>query len=257
MAMLSNGNLQTILDKLARFASEAVGDPEFNAGFSAGFSLANTDVWSSMSTFILALNDVDQVSDLLPAARTLSEVPPTPPTNFLLNVASINAMIRALDTHYKGYGYAGVDARLTAVNAGTPTLRAHGFFRRYFGKITAGNSFIPNDLVLGTFTASAATTGTYVHSTKIDKVQYAGAKLVAKNLGALNSDTTVTVTVTKLDGTSAVLTATITVHTDAHETNLSDTTMSFIDATNVTVTGATAADAIKIVAKTDRSIASA
>lgn len=257
MAMLGNSDLQTILDKLARFASEAVGDPEFNAGFNAGFSLANTDVWSAMATFILALNDIDQVSDLLPPARDLSEVPPSPPTSFLLTVPSINKMIAALDTHYKNFGYTGVNARLTAVNASTPTLRAHGFFKRYFGKITAPNSFIPADLVLATFAITGATTGTFAHSTAIDKTLYAGAKLVIKNNGALSGTTGVTVTATKLDGTSAALTASVSVTTDGHETNLSDTAMLYTDVTNVAVTGGTNADAIKIVAKTDRDISAA
>jgi hypothetical protein len=117
--------------------------------------------------------------------------------------------MNALDTHYKRFGYKGLDDRLTAINASTPTLRAHGFFRRYLGKITAPNSFIPSDLALAQIIPTAATTGTFTHLAKIDKAQYAGAKLVAKNVGAVNSTTGVTVTGVKLDNTTATLTASV------------------------------------------------
>jgi hypothetical protein len=257
MSMISNSDLTTILDKLARFASEAVGDPEFAAGLTAGFDTASTDVFGPLATFILALNEEDQVADLLPAARDLDEHHPAPPTGFLLNVAGVNAMLTALDTHFKRFGYKGVDDRLTAINTPTPTLRAHGLFRRYLGKITAGNSFIPNDIALAQIVATGAATGTFTHLAAIDKVQYAGAKVVAKNVGALDSDTAVSVTGVKLDGTTATLTASITVHTDAHETNLSDTTMKFVNVTAISISGATSTNQINIVAKTDRSIASA
>jgi hypothetical protein len=260
MAMISNSNLQSIIDKLARFASEAVGDPEFVAGLNAGFSVASADVLSgsnSIATFVLALAEEDQVADLLPAARDLDQTHPVPPTGFLINVKEIGAMLTALDTHFKRFGYKGLDDRLTAVNASTPTLRAHGFFRRYLGKITAPNSFIPSDLALAQIIPTAATTGTYTHLAKVDKAQYAGAKLVAKNVGAVTATTGVTVTGVKLDNTTATLTASVSVLTDGHETDLSDTTKLFVDVTGISVTGATSGDHINIVAKTDRSIAAA
>lgn len=257
MSLIGNSDLQTILDKLARFASEAVGDPEFQAGLTAGFDTASTDVWAALATAIQGLSDIDQVADLLPAARDLTEVHPTPPTGFLLNVKSINAMLTALDTHCKRFGFKGLDDHLTNLNSSTPTLRAHGLFRRYLGKITAGNSFIPNDVALAQIVATGAAAGTFTHLATIDKTQYAGAKLVAKNVGALGSDTTVSVTGVKLDGTTATLTATITTHTDAHETDLSVTTKLFTDVTAIGISGATSTNQINIVAKTDRSIASA
>jgi hypothetical protein len=257
MSMISNSDLTTVLDKLARFASEAVGDPEFAAGLTAGFDTASTDVFGPLATFILGLDEEDQVADLLPAARDLDQVHPTAPTGFLINSKGVNAMLTAIDAHFKRFGYTGLDNRLTTINTPTPTLRAHGLFRRYLGKISAANSFIPNDLALAKIVATGATTGTFTHLATVDKTQYAGAKLVAKNVGALGSDTAVSVTGVKLDGTTATLTATITVHTDAHETDLSVTTKSFINVTAISITGATNTNQINIVAKTDRSIASA
>src|SRR5690242_20413272 len=106
MAFISNSNLQSILDKLARFASEAVGDPGFGPSFNAGFATAADDVLSgsnSIATLVLGLADEDQVADLLPPARDLDQNHPTAPTSFLLSVKEISAMLTALDTHAKRY----------------------------------------------------------------------------------------------------------------------------------------------------------
>jgi hypothetical protein len=260
MALISNSNLQSVLDKLARFASEAVGDPGFSAAFNAGFDKASTDVLSgsnSIATLVLALADEDQVADLLPPARDLDQNHPVPPTGFLIAVKEISAMLNALDTHCKRYGYKSLDDRLSNLNASTPTLRAHGTFKQYLGKVTAGNSFIPADLALAKIVTTGATTGTYTHLATVDKSLYSGAKLVAKNVGALGSTTAVTVTGKKVDGTTATLTASISTLTDGHETDLSVTTQLFVDVTAISVTGATTANQINIVAKTDRDISAA
>jgi hypothetical protein len=260
MSQIGNSDLQTILDKLARFVTESVGDPEFADDFNAGMEFAAGNVLSgagALDTFILALDDVDQVADLLPAARDLDETHPTPPDGFVLSIPGINAMIAGLNAHFRRYGYTGLDNKLTTLNASTPTLRAHGNFRKYLKTIAAKNSFIPNDLVLATFTMTGATTGTYAHVASIDTTKYAGAKLVVKNQGALATSAVVTVTGKKLDGTTASLTATLTTHTDNAETDLSVTTKLFVDVTAISITTGTNANVIEIVAKTDRSIAAA
>ena len=260
MSLISNMNLQTVIDKLARFAAESVGDPEFSGAFNAGFSSASGHVFSggsSLASFVLGLGDEDQVADLLPPARDLDETNPTPPANLVVNAPGIGAMLIAIDKHFQRFGYNGLDAYLSSINSPTPTLRAHGMFRRYLGKVTAPNSFLPNDLVVATFNITGATTGTYAHSAAIDTTQYAGAKLVVKNVTALTGTTGVTVTGKKLDGTTASLTASVSTLTINHETDLSDVTMKFVDVTNIAVTGGTNGDEIEIVAKTDRSIASA
>ena len=260
MALISTNNLQTILDKLARFASESVGDPEFAEGFNAGMELASSHVLSGsggLATFILALDEEDQVADLLPAARDLDRTHPTPPSSFMLSIKEIASMLTALDNHAKRFGYTSLDNLLSNLNASTPTLRAHGFFRRYLGKLSPANSFIPADLALAQLTLTGATTGTYAHLAKIDKAQYAGAKLVVKNVGVISDTTGVTVQAVKLDGTSTTLTASVSVLTDGHETDLSETAKLFVDVTSIAVTGGTDGDVIKVVAKTDRSVASA
>ena len=262
MALITNTELRTILDKLARWASESIGDPAFNADFSAGMNLANGNVMSgggSLATYILATADEDVIADLLPAARDLDENNPVPPDGFLLAIPGITKLIAGLNAHIKRYnGAANIDAYLTLLNAATPTLRAHGFFAKYLKTLSKGNLFIPNHLDITTFTETGAAAGTYAHLTAIDTTSYAGAKFVVKNVGALTTSAVVSVTAKKLDGTSAVLTATLSTHTDAHETDLSDTTQLYVDVTGITMaSGGTAADAFKIVAKTDRSVASA
>ncbi len=84
-----------------------------------------------------------------------------------------------------------------------------------------------------------------------------GAKLVVHNVTALTSAAMVSVTAKKLDGTTAILTATLSTHTINAATNLSDTTQLCTDVTVFSITAGTSGDQFKIVAKTDRSIASA
>jgi hypothetical protein len=264
MSQISQAHLTTILDKLARFASESVGDPEFSNSFNAGMAKASADVLSgagSIATFVLTLADEDQIADLLPPARILDENNPVPPDGFLLAIPGISNMLKAIDTHLKNYGFASLDAYLTSLNGATgltPTLRVHGHFKKYLKTVSKQNAFIPADLVLATFTETGAATGTYAHVAAIDKTVYAGAKIVLKNVTALNSSPVVTVTGKKVDGTTASLTATLSTHTINTETDLSDATKVFVDVTNITIaSGGTNADEFEVVAKSDRSVASA
>jgi hypothetical protein len=263
MAIIGNSDLQTVLDKLSRFAVESVGDPAFAGDFNAGMEKASSDVFSgagALDTFILGIGDVDVAGDLLSAARDLDETHPTPADGFVLNITGVAAMITALNNHCKRYGptgTTGLDNYLTGLNLSTPTLRAHGFFKKYLKTISAKNSFIPTDTILATFAATGATTGTYVHVASISTTNYAGAKLVVKNNGAVTTGATLSVTGKKLDGSTQVITATIATGTDALETNLSSVLQVFVDVTAVTITGGTNANAYKIVAKTDRDISAA
>src|ERR1700675_4310756 len=142
MGQLSSGQLTVILDKLARFAVESVGDPEFDDSFTAGMELASSHVFSgggALDAYILATDDIDIVADLLPAARVLDETHPVPPDGFQLQISSVQAMINALNTHYKFFGFKGLDDKLSTLNVSTGTLRAHGHFRKYLRTISAKN----------------------------------------------------------------------------------------------------------------------
>jgi hypothetical protein len=258
--MLTNNQLQTILDKLARFATESVGDPEFDASFTAGMETAANNVLSGsggIATYLLTLNNEDIEADLLPAARDLDETHPSLADGALLTITGVNAIITALNTHYKRNSYKGLDDYLSTINLATPTLRAHGHFKKYLKTLSAKNSFIPNDLDIAQLAMTGAAAGTYGHLASIDTTKYAGAKLVVYNVTALTTSAVVTVTAKKLDGTSVTLTATLSTHTIDHETNLSDTTQLYTDVSAIAITGGTAGDQIKIVAKTDRDISAA
>jgi hypothetical protein len=265
MSLISNSALQAIGDKMARYVSEAVGDPAVVSGLTAGFTQAAIDVLSgataanNLAKYVLAIADEDVVADLLPAARNLDETNPTPADGFLLTIPELAAMITALNTHLKRYGgAAGLDAYLTALNASTPTLRFHGNFRTYLKTISAKNCFIPSDMEIARVNVTGATAGTYTHLAAIATSQFGGAKLVVKNVGAITGTTGISITGKKFDGTTATLTASIATLTDGFETDLSDVTKVFVDVTAIAISsGGTAGNVIKIVAKTDRSIAAA
>src|SRR5204862_126400 len=104
----------------------AVGDPEFDAGFTAGLEKAAADVLSGaggIGTYLLTLNDEDIEADLLPAARDLDENHPTLADGFLLTLPEMKSMISALNKHFTLHGFKGMDDYLTSQNAATATLR--------------------------------------------------------------------------------------------------------------------------------------
>ncbi|MGZ3322010.1 MAG: hypothetical protein ACXU9C_13675 [Xanthobacteraceae bacterium] len=240
----------------------SVGDANFDASFTAGLDAASAAVLSganSIAASLLATGDESVIADLLPAARDLDESHPVMPTGFLLGIPGISAMIKALDTHLKRYaGATSLDNYLSTLNAAGPVLRFHQAFVDHLKVLSAKNVFIGQDLDLARVNVTGATAGTYTHLAAIDKTKYSGAKLVAKNVGALTSATNLSITGKKFDGTTATLTAAITTLTDGAETNLSDVTKVFVDVTAITVSsGGTAGNVIKIVAKTDRDISAA
>lgn len=262
MSLITNTELQAIGDKLARFAAMSVGDANFDASFTAGLDAASAAVLSgtgSIAASLLATGDESVIADLLPAARDLDESHPVMPTGFLLGIPGVSAMITAINNHLKRYaGVPTLDAYLTTLNASAPTLRFHAAFTDHLKTLSAKNVFIGQDLDIARVNVTGAATGTYTHLAAIDKTKYSGAKLVAKNVGALTATTALSITGKKFDGTTATLTVSIATLTDGTETSLSDATKVFVDVTGITVTsGGTSGNVIKIVAKTDRSIAAA
>jgi hypothetical protein len=259
MALISNTALQNIGDKLARFAAMSVGDTTFNNAFDAGMEAASAAVLTGaggIDTYVLSTDDVDVIADLLPAARDLDETHPTPPARFILGIASIAAMLSAINKHLARYSaFATLDAYLTSLNASAPTLRFHQSFSDHLKLLSRGNVFIGNDTVLATFAATGASTGTFTSVATISS--YAGAKIVVKNQGAVTTGATLSVTGKKLDGTTQVLTATIGTGTDNHETDLSSVLKLFVQVTTITIASGTNANVYEIVAKTDRDISAA
>lgn len=261
MAIISNSDLQGLVDKLARWASLAVGDPNLDDSFTAGFTTANAAVMSgagSIAEYLFGLSDADPAADMLDAARDLDEDNPVPPTRFMIQIAGIAAMFSAINRHIARYNPATttLDAYLTSLNASTPTLRVHQSLHDHLKAFSRKNVFIANDTVLATFSATGATSGTFASVTTIGTA-YAGAQLKVKNQGAVTTGATLSVTGKKIDGTTQVITATIGTGTDNFETALSVTTKLFVEVTNVTITGGTNANVYEIVALTDRDISAA
>lgn len=264
MSLITNTDLQATLDKLARWATESIGDPSFGSSFNAGMTAANENIMSGSNSLFAYFSpggtcaDGDVSADLLPPARDLDESNPTPPTRFLIGIAEVSAFLSKLDAHIKRYNPATttLDAYLTSLNASTPTLRVHQAFYDHLKTLSRKNVFVGADTVLATFAATGSATGTYTHVTALGS-QFAGAKLVVKNQGAVTTGATVSVTGKKLDGTTAVITATIGTGTDNHETDLSVTTKLFYDVTAISITSGTNGNVYEVVAKTDRDISAA
>ena len=261
MAIISNSDLQGLLDKLARWAGEATGDSDFNNSFNAGITTANESVMSgagSLATYLFGLSDEDPAADMLDAARDLDEDNPVAPTRFLVQIAGISAFFSALNRHIARYNPATttIDAYLTSLNASTPTLRVHQALHDHLKAFSRKNVFIANDTVLATFAATAATTGTFTSVTTIG-TSYAGAKLVVKNQGSVTTGATLSVTGKKIDNSKQVITGTVVTGTDNTELDLSSVLKLFVEVTNVTITGGTNGNVYEIVAKTDRDISAA
>ena len=257
MALISNSDLQTVVDKMARWAAMSVGDENFDDAFNAGMAAANAAIMSgsnSLFTFLFeTVTDGDVAADLLPAARDLDESNPVPPARFMIGIAGISAFMTAINNHLRRYSaYTTLDSYLSYLNTSTPTLRVHQALHDHIKAFSRKNVFVGQDTVLATFSATGATTGTFASVTTL--ASYAGAQLKVKNQGAVTTGATLTVTGKKLDGTTQSLTATISTGTDNTETALSVTTKLFVEVTNVTITGGTNGNVYEIVAKTDRDI---
>ncbi len=263
MALISDAALTVVVDKLSRWVSTAVGDSGFDDAFNAGMDAANAAVMSgagSLFDYLISVADTDgdAVADLLSPARDLDETNPVPPTRFLFSIAGISAFLTDLNNHIKRYNPATttLDAYLTSLNLATPTLRVHQAFADHLKSMSRGNVFVGVDTVLATFTVSGATTGSYAHVAALPTT-VAGSKIVVKNQGANTTGATLSVTGKKLDGTTAVLTATVSTGTDDFETDLSVTTKLFYDVTAISITGGTSTDVYEIVALSDRDISAA
>jgi hypothetical protein len=211
----------------------------------------------SLATYLISTGDEGALADMLPAARDLDETNPSPPTRFMIGIASIAAMFAGINRYVARYSaYSTLDAYLTAANASAPTLRVHQSLHDHLKAFSRKNVFIGSDTVLATFAATGAATGTFTSVTTIG-TSYAGAQILVKNQGAVTTGATVSVTGKKLDGTTQVITATIATGTDNHETNLSSTSKLFTEVTAISITSGTNANVYEIVAKTDRDISAA
>ena len=174
MAQISNANLQSILDKIARHAAEANGDVLATAiatggayavsSPNSGLSVANSDVLAALDTLVhTTIADVTLDRLAYPAINTLNIQNPTLQS---FEASLWAAVVAALDA----YGLAnnalalndsgGIDAMLRVLNAAAPTLRVHAAFDKYVRGIAANNTFTDVPYVLGTIAVTGAAAGT-------------------------------------------------------------------------------------------------
>ncbi len=268
MAILSNANLKTLLDKLARFAAElngdnlettvAAGGTRLLTAFAAGLTVANSDVWSSLDTLIAGFADNDQKSDLLPASHFLNQ---NNPNALALLSAILAAPLAALDVHCalrSGVSTVqqpnALDAYLTSLNLTTPTGRVHGELL-LVRKFSAGNVFFPTFLQLGTIAVTGAASGTYTHGAAVDLTKYGAGQIMLLNTNAHTTNAILSVTALKPGGATATVTFTAGGLTNNLLTAGSDITQSFSDVSGITVTsGGTAGDNYAVVLVPDRAV---
>jgi len=271
MAQISNANLITILDRMARWGGEAGGVPLASAvatggvyaatSPNAGIAVADTDVLAALQTLVGGFTDVHQQEDFIPPVVALNDGQPA------LGSLGYNfwaALRRALDIHALRYNslaagdLSGLDAMLRVLNASAPTVRAHGLFNQYFGNLSPGNVFVPTPFTLATLAVTGSTSATFTHVAALDTTLYGNGKIAVLNTKTEGLvSTTLTMTCTK-SGVATNVAFTVGVVTNNYLTAGGDTTLTFSDCTAlVSISGGVLGDAFSIVILPDRAVAAA
>lgn len=268
MAQISNTNLQHVLDKMARYASEADGVAlasaiATGAAYTAtspngGLQVANTDVISALQTVIQGLSDIVQQGDFAPPANNLGS-----PILSTYVYSIWSQMRHALDMHALRYNagasgdLSGLDSLLRVLNASAITLRAHGAFQTYFGGLSPANLFTPTPFTLATIAVTGATTANLTHvaaNTAYGLGQIAILNTKAEGL----TSTTLSLKGTQSGTPSTSFTATVATTTNNEITACSDTTQTWSDCTSLTsISGGNSGDTFSVVILPDRTIQSA
>ena len=257
MPIIGASDLQTILDKAARWAAEVLGDSNVVTTPNAGLLLANTDVAAALETAVAAFTDPEQLADLLPAVRDFADGPP-----IMHSWAGSNwaAILDALDAHCRRYGYADLDAYLSDLNVATGVLRAHADFSAYLRRLSALNVFTPVEHIVMHVTATGTGTATFTHVAALDTDLYAPGQIKVRNTKTEGLTSTVlTFPKAQKAGVDHSVVATVTVTTDENETDFDDTDLAFDDvlAASATISGGVSTDTFDIVIVPDRDIVAA
>jgi hypothetical protein len=271
MAQISNANLTTILDRMARWSAEAAGIPLASAvatggvyaetSPNAGIAVADTDVLGALQTLVSGFTDVHQQADFIPPVVALNDGQPTLGN---LGYNFLAALRQALDIHGLRYNslaagdLSGLDAMLRGLNASTPTVRAHGLFNQYFGNLSPGNVFVPKPFTLATLAVTGATSATFTHVAALDLTLYGAGKIAIRNTKTEGlTSTTLTMTCTK-SGVATSVTFTVNTTTNNYLTAGNDATLTFSDCTAlVNISGGVTGDTFSVVILPDRAISAA
>jgi len=277
MAQISTANLQTLLDKMARWAAEANGDALASAvatggAYAAtvpnsGLVVANSDVLATLDTLVLTtIADPDLDRLVYPFVDQLKIQNPVGNSTW---AAIWGQVLNALDA-YGAYWNAltladkgGLDAMLRVLNAAAPTLRVHAAFAKYFGRVSPGNVFTDVPYVLGTIAVTGASAGTYTPTGlngtgNLDTTRFGPGKIALQNTKGSAEGTLDVVTVNAIkNGVSTPETFTAGATSNNYLTQATgDVTLTFsgVAAQVPTISSGTNADAFSLVILPDRAI---
>lgn len=284
MAQISNANLQAVLDDIAFWAAIANGDTLATAVTAAaaytsstpnaGISVANSDVLATLDTRVLTtIADETFMRVVFPAIDKLNVQNPSGAALFASvwngqPVPGAEGVLDALDDYGQLFNAliatdrGGLDALLRVLNASTPTLRVHGLFAKYFGRVSPNNVFTDVPYVLGTILISGATAGAYTPTGlsgtgMLDTTRFAPGQValqVTKSGGNSSADA---VTMTVISGgvpVAVTFTTTDTANYLTAATGLTTKTVTGAIAQSITVTSGTNLDTFNVVILPDRAI---
>jgi hypothetical protein len=224
----------------------------------SGLSVANTDVLAALDTLIeTTIADPDLSALIEDIVDGLEAIPPG------LEVGYWQAVMNGLDS----YGLlnndqiaadrGGLDTMLRVLNASTPTLRVHGLFEKYFGRISPNNVFVPTPFTVATIAVTGTTTATLSHVAALDTTLYAPGKIAIINTKGEGTQpsTALTLNCTK-NGVLTSVAFTIGAATDKYLTAGTDTSLAFTDCPAQTpgVSGGNNNDAFAVVVLPDRCV---
>lgn len=261
-AQISTANLESIMDKLARFAAEANGDPLASAIATggayavtvpnSGVSVGANDVVPTLQTLISGFTDMQQQDDLGPSVVGLGTT-----FNIQSYVYSLWVdLVKGLNKQGQRFNTmlstdrSGLDAMLRVLNATTLTLRAHGSFSKYFGGLSPVNVFTPIPAVIATLSVSATNVVAVGTVTPLDLTQYGTGQLAIQNTKAEGLTSTV-FTVTSPTQTN---TFTVSSQTNNELTAGSDNGKTWSTISTVTVSGGFNTDTFNLVILPDRTV---
>lgn len=260
MSTLSIANFKILADKIAkmyetarlRFASEANSTACLNYGA------------DNIQTAVMGYTDPEQTDAFIQASIDLVAATEN---NRIYSASGVSNFLKRLNAHVGG-----IDAFLT-----TNTARVHPYFARVCDQvgisISAANIFPPDksvtepaddalmniidySVIASSVAITGATTLTFVSGTAISTTYFGKANFIVYCETAITTETTLVLTMTKIDGTSENKTVIVTqgLADRSFDVGTHDSDM-YIDCTAATCTGGTSGNEMTVKPEVERTIA--
>jgi hypothetical protein len=237
-------------------------------------SVANSDVLATLDTRVLTtIADETFMRVVFPAVDKLNIQNPSGAAFFASvwngqPVSGAKGVLDALDDYGQLFNAliatdrGGLDALLRVLNASSPTLRVHGLFAKYFGRVSPNNVFTDVPYVLGTILISGSTAGTYTPTGlngtgMLDTTRFAPGQVALQTSKSGGNSSADAVTMTVISGGVPVVvtfTTTDTANYLTPATGLTTKTVTGAIAQSITVTSGTNLDTFNVVILPDRAI---